>query len=252
VNPLRLRVFVLFAAVSAAVFIRLGIWQLSRRHERRAHNAVIAGRIRETERDAGALPLNDTAGIRFRRVRISGTPDYDHELILAARSHKGAPGVNLLTPVRLVGRDTAVLVNRGWVYAADGATIAEERFRDTASAFVGYAEVYPSPTGAAYAGKPRVLARLGTEVAARAIPYPIARFYVVALGDSTGAADRPARLTVPALDDGPHLSYAVQWFSFAAIALAGAGFVIKQARDAGRQRASGRVGDASAESGVSG
>jgi surfeit locus 1 family protein len=145
-----------------------------------------------------------------------------------------------------------VLVNRGWVYAADGATIAEERFRDTASAFVGYAEVYPSPTGAAYAGKPRVLARLGTDVAARALPYPIARFYVIALGDSTGAADRPARLTIPALDDGPHLSYAIQWFSFAAIALAGAAFVIKQARDAGRQRASSRVDDASAESGVSG
>jgi surfeit locus 1 family protein len=252
VSPIRLRIFVLFAAVSAAIFVRLGIWQLHRRTERRAQNAVIADRLREVERDAGGMPLNDTAGIRFRRLRVSGTPDYDHELILAARSHKGAPGVNLLTPLRIAGRDTAVLVNRGWVYAADGATIAEERFRENDSAFVGYAELYPSPTGAAYADKPRVLARLGTDVAARAIPYPIAPFYVVALGDSAGAADRPARLTVPALDDGPHLSYAIQWFSFATIALAGVAFVLKQARDGVGQRATSPVDDASAESGASG
>ena len=248
-NPTRLRLFVLFAVVSAAAFVRLGVWQLHRRMERRAQNAVIAGRMREAEQDAGSLRLGDTSGIRFRRLRISGTLDYDHELILAARSHKGAPGVNLLTPLRLAGRDTAVLVNRGWVYAADGATIPEERFRESDSVFVGYAEAYPSPTGVSYAGKPKVLARLGADVVARAIPYPIASFYVVALGDSTGAADRPARLTVPPLDEGPHLSYAIQWFSFAAIALAGAAFVIKQARDGPGRRATNRV-DASAESGA--
>jgi surfeit locus 1 family protein len=32
---------------------------------------------------------------------------------------------------------------------------------------------------------------------------------------------RPIRLAPPALDDGPHLSYAVQWFSFATIAVVG-------------------------------
>ena len=251
-TPTRLRLFVLFAVVSAAVFVRLGIWQLHRLGERRARNTVISDRLREAERDAGSLALTDTTGIRFRRVRVTGTPDYDHELILAARSHKGAPGVNLLTPVRLAGRDTAVLVNRGWVYAADGATIDEERFRERDSVFVGYAEVYPSPTGTTYAGKPKILARLGADAAARAVPYPIALFYVVELGDSTGAADRAARLTVPPLDEGPHAGYAVQWFAFAAIALAGAAFVVKQSRDGGGKRAPSRVRDASAESDASG
>jgi surfeit locus 1 family protein len=211
---------------------------------------VIAARQRETERDLRSLPFNDTTALRFRRLRVVGTPDYDHELILAARSHNGSPGVNLLTPVRIAGRDTALLVNRGWVYAPDGATIDEAKFRERDSVFVGYADEYPSPTGASYSGKPSVLARLGADAAARAVPYPIALFYVVALGDSTGAADRPARLTVPPLDEGPHLSYAIQWFSFAVIALAGAAFVVKQARDARRGSTVGR--DASGESGASG
>jgi surfeit locus 1 family protein len=250
VSPTRLRIFVLLVAVSAAIFIRLGIWQLHRRDERRARNAVVASRLHETERDVSSVPLNDTMGLTYRRLRVTGTLDYDHELILAARSHKGAPGVNLLTPVRLAGRDTAILVNRGWVYAPDGATIDAQKFRERDSAFVGYAEVYPSPTGVSYSGKPRILARLGADAAARAVPYPLALFYVVALGDSTGAADRPARLTVPPLDEGPHAGYAVQWFAFAAIALAGGAFVIKQARDA--QRTAGRPRDASGESAASG
>ncbi len=249
-NPTRLRIFVLFAVASAAVFVRLGVWQLHRRGERRAQNAVIVARQQDTERDVRGLSLTDTTALRFRRVRVLGVPDYDHELILAARSHNGAPGVNLLTPVRVAGRDTAVLVNRGWVYAPDGATIDEKRFRESDTAFVGYAEDYPSATGGSYASKPSVLARLGADVAARALPYPIARFYVVALGDSAGAADRPARLTVPPLDEGPHLSYAIQWFAFAAIALAGAAFVVKQARDAPRGPTVGR--GASAGSGASG
>jgi len=250
VNAARLRIFVLFAVMSAAVFVRLGIWQLHRRAERREQNAVVVARQREAERDVGSVPFDDTMALRFRRVLVGGTPDYAHELILAARSHNGAPGVNLLTPVRIAGHDTAVLVNRGWVYAPDGATIDEARFREHDSVFVGFVEEFPSATGTSYTGKPSVLARLGRATAAKAVPYPLALFYVVALGDSTGAADRPARLTVPPLDEGPHMSYAIQWFSFAAIALAGAGFVVKQARDG--QRAPTVDRGVSAGSGASG
>jgi cytochrome oxidase assembly protein ShyY1 len=51
-----------------------------------------------------------------------------------------------------------------------------------------------------------------------------------------------ARLTPPPLDEGPHLSYAIQWFAFAAIALIGAGAVaIRRERvDGVGQRVEGR------------
>jgi cytochrome oxidase assembly protein ShyY1 len=32
------------------------------------------------------------------------------------------------------------------------------------------------------------------------------------------------------LDDGPHLSYAIQWFAFATIAVVGAGIVVARTR----------------------
>jgi surfeit locus 1 family protein len=229
VTGFRLKLFVALAICCAAVFVRLGIWQLHRLGERRARNALVTARLDSAVVDARALP-RDTALARFRRVRVSGTPDYDHELVYAARTHNGSPGVDLLTPVRIAGSDTAVLVNRGWVYAPDGATVDETRWREPDTTFVGYAEELPSSGGSTYSGRPRVVARLGYSAVARALPYPVAPMFVVMLGDSAIAPNRVARLSIPPLDEGPHFSYAMQWFAFAVVALVGAGIVVKQAR----------------------
>jgi surfeit locus 1 family protein len=227
--PTRTRVFIIIAIVIAAVCVRLGFWQLHRRGERKARNALIISRLDSAAVDIATLP-HDSAAVRFRRARVTGVPDYEHELIFAARSYRGSPGVNFLTPVRIPGRDTAVIVNRGWVYSPDGSTVDETRWRDTSDAFTGYVEEFPSVAGSAYASRPRVIARLSYAAVSKALPYPVAPVYLVALGDSVIAPDRLARLTVPPLDEGPHLSYAVQWFSFALIALVGAGFVVRQQR----------------------
>lgn len=225
---IHLRLFVAFAIILAAVCIRLGFWQLSRLQQRRTLNALVRSRLDSTEVDFGALPRDSTA--RFRRVRITGTPDYAHQLLWAARVHDGSPGVNFLTPYRIQGSDTAVLVNRGWVYSPDGSTVDEARWRDTASTLLGYVELFPPVTGSTFASRPNVVSRLSYDVVAKSMPYPIAPRYVVMIGDSVMAPDRIARLTLPPLDEGPHFSYAVQWFSFALVALIGAGYVVKQAR----------------------
>ena len=221
----RLWLFVTFALLSAALFIRLGFWQISRLHERRAQNALIISRLDSAQVDVNDIP-RDTTLARFRLVRVAGIPDYDHELIFAARNYQGSPGVNFLTPVRFPGRDTAVVVDRGWVYSPDGSTIDAKRWRDRDSVFTGYVEEYPSTGGITYVGKPNIIARLSADVIRKALPYPVAPYYVVALDDSVKAMDRIVRLSVPPLDEGPHKSYAIQWFFFAAVALAGAGYVI--------------------------
>ena len=226
----RVKVFVAIAVLLAALFVRLGLWQLDRRHERQARNALIAARLDSAEVDVAALP-RDSATARFRRVRLTGIADYEHELIYAARSYRGSPGVNFLTPIRIAGKDTAVIVNRGWVYAPDGVTVDEAKWRERDSTFTGYVEELPSTAGASYATRPRVIARLSYDAVAKAVPYPVAPVYVVVLGDSAIAPDRLARLTVPPLGEGPHLNYAIQWFAFALIALAGAGVVVKQSRE---------------------
>jgi len=220
-SNLKLRLFVAFAVVAAAVCIRLGFWQVDRLHQRRARNELVRARLDSAEVDVATLP-RDTSKSRFRRVRVAGTPDYDHELVLAARSRRGAPGVYVLTPMRLPGRDTAVLVNRGWVYSPDAATVELARFRGSDTAFVGYVdELEPGDVGP-FPDRPHVFRRLTLGGASRAIPYPVAGYYVVASSDTSVVSNRPVQLGPPPLDEGPHFSYAIQWFGFALVALVGA------------------------------
>ena len=228
----KLKGFVLFAVVAAAICVRLGIWQLHRLDERRARNAAVSARLNAPPIDAREVP-RDTAEARFRRVRVTGTPDYEHELIYVQRSRRGSIGVNLLTPVKIPGSDTAVLVNRGWVYSADGSTVDQARWRDRDSSFVGYAVELPPSAGASYMNRPAQVSRLSYDVVSKALPYPVSPTYVIALDegdDTTSAANRIARLPAPALDDGPHFSYAIQWFGFATVALVGAAIVVRQSR----------------------
>jgi cytochrome oxidase assembly protein ShyY1 len=123
-----------------------------------------------------------------------------------------------------------VIVDRGWVYAPDGATIDRAKWRESDTTFTGYAEAFPSTAGATYTGNPQVISRLSYAVVSRALPYAVAPVYVVELGDSTVAANRVARLSVPPLDEGPHFNYAIQWFAFAAVSIAGAAVVVRQSR----------------------
>jgi surfeit locus 1 family protein len=56
------------------------------------------------------------------------------------------------------------------------------------------------------------------------LPYPLRSYYILQAPDSNLPA-LPRRDDPPALDDGPHLSYAVQWFGFAVTALVVGGIV---------------------------
>jgi surfeit locus 1 family protein len=221
-------VFVVIAIAMAAGCIRLGMWQLDRSETRRTMNAWIASRMAAHPVDV-SLVSRDTTKSRFANAIVTGTPDYEHEVLLTHRGNDGAPGVDILTPVRFAGRDTAVLVNRGWVYSPDGMTIERHRWRETTTTFTGYVDAFQSaPNDTVRNGGVR---RASYEAIAREIPYPILGFYVVAMKDSAAKRDSAAvgpgvvRLRPPKLDDGPHLSYAFQWFGFATIALVGAAIV---------------------------
>lgn len=215
--------FVLCAVLSAALFIRLGVWQLDRRQQRLARNAVIAQRIQQQP-----IPLEeltgDTAAMHYRRVRVSGHPDFDRDLALTLRGNRGSPGVDILTPVVVAGGDSAVLVNRGWIYAPDGMTADLSRWREADTSYVGYVEEFE--TGVRDSVRLNGIRRLSYPAIARVTPYPLRTFYIVAISDSAPAAGRVVRLAMPVLDAGPHLSYAIQWFSFATIALVGAGYIL--------------------------
>ena len=203
----------------AAVCVRLGFWQLHRLGERRARNAAIAAAraLPPVELPVGHLMPD---ALRDRRVVARGAYDYIHERVWAGRTYEGVPGVALMTPLRLAN-GSAVFVDRGWVPSPDGMHIDHARFHEGDSAAVrGLA--LPLPRGRGDVDPARLRDSL---------PYAVLPI-VVQLDETAGRVPGLARWRTPALDNGPHLSYAIQWFSFAVIAVVGTILLLKkQARE---------------------
>jgi surfeit locus 1 family protein len=223
--PRSITVFVTLAVVLSALFVRLGFWQLARLGERRAINAITAARLAHGE--TPFKELRHEAEPALRRTMLVGIPDAANEFMITGRSRDGSPGVHIVTPVRVPGSDTAVLVNRGWVYAADAATADLARWREPRAEFHGYSLQLPA-SGLPPVVKGRSLRPFGIEGVRKLVPYPVRDLYLVS--QDSQSDQTPARLPMPALDEGPHMAYAIQWFSFAAIALVGAAIVIRRER----------------------
>jgi surfeit locus 1 family protein len=210
------------AIALAVLFVSLGFWQIARLHARQRANALLSSRRFAPVAELDALPA-DTGAAHFRRVHIKGIYDNAQEIIYTLRGRNGSPGVNIVTPVLRANRDTAVLVNRGWVYSADGTTIDTQPWREAdAVDGQGFVETFPTkgPFQPPNPARPRSFRRLDRAELVKIFPYPIANYYVV-LTDSATSPSAPPRVEQAPLDEGPHRAYAIQWFSFAAISIIG-------------------------------
>lgn len=219
----------------AALFVRLGLWQVSRHQELAAYNATVATRLAEAPAPFATLP-EDTAAVRGRRITLTGRFRYDLEQVQAGRVNEGSPGVHLITPLERDGNDTLVVVLRGWVYSADAAGVDLARWREAESvAIAGYAiplpaEGPPPPTDAT-----RPLRTLSQSALTARLGRPVALAQVVMTSDSSARVDSvPRRLSIPVLSAGAHRSYAIQWFAFAFIAVVGGVLLFRRGIVAGR------------------
>ncbi len=222
----------ILAVLVAAVCAGLGAWQGTRLRDRRAANRVALSARALAEADVAATPATD---LPQRRVIARGRFDHTHTIILRGRVERQAPGVQVVVPLRLDGRAEAVLVNRGFVPSPNAATLDTTLVAPVDTVTVrGLA--LPVPDDAA-GGSPLVYRgtetwqRLDRSALHARLPYPILDVYI----HETEREPRPdpARpWPVPAalrpLDDGPHLSYMIQWFGIGAAALAfGVLFVLR-------------------------
>jgi surfeit locus 1 family protein len=226
--------FAVFTAVVSIGCIRLGFWQLERLRERRAANALVMGRLSEAPTPLRGILA--TAGVRFRRATASGTYDFANEFVLTSRGRHGSPGVHVITPLRFADSDTAVLVNRGWVYTPDGMRVDLTLFREDTNAVVdGFVEEFSVAQGAVSTPSvAKAVRRLNRDSIAARLPYPVAHLILVQQKDSGEFAavkrGTPVRIEPPPLDEGSHRSYAIQWFGFALVGIAGSFLVLRRDR----------------------
>lgn len=222
--------FLIISLVVAAVCIRLGAWQVGKLRARRAANATAYAARRAP---AVLLPGRHEA-LEDRAVIASGTYDHAHDFVVRGREYQDTPGVEVVTPLRLTGSDTAILVLRGFIPAADALTARPDTLREPGPQIVR--GIALALAGAADSGAPRTVRGTVTwrnpdRTMAMRLPYPILPVLVFQAGDPT-LPRWPRRLDAPALDEGPYESYAIQWFAFAVIF--GGGGIIWVAKKRGR------------------
>jgi cytochrome oxidase assembly protein ShyY1 len=214
----------LLAGSVLVLFVAAGLWQLDRLDQRQAQNELVVARSSAEPVDVGeALDPDSTAEevdeLRFAAVTATGT--YAGEPVVVRVAQEGTSGGRVFSPLVLDGGDQ-VLVLRGFVtQQPDGSLVAP-----------------PPPDG---------------EVTVEGLAFPIRRREAVtrrALDDAdleaeggllpvviqatTADGDGLQVVPPPDLDEGPHLSYAVQWFLFAGVVAVGYPVLLRRrARQAG-------------------
>lgn len=226
----------IFILAMCAMCVRLGFWQLDRLEERRARNAAVRANTAQPPLSLGSAALaGEPRSYEWRRAEAAGRYHHAGDMVLRGRSRQGRPGVHLVSPLVLAdGR--VVMVNRGWVPSPDGSSADARALRTTGAVRVSgvLLPITTQPDGglpaAGRAGADTTWRRVDLAAARERSPGPVIPLYLQQLPSGDGEESPPVPEPLPELSEGNHLSYAVQWFSFAAIGVAGLAVMVLRAR----------------------
>lgn len=215
--------WVLLTAAAVPVFVSLGFWQWHRGEYRQAQWDAFAGNDRPAaEVTAAQLPREP----RFTRVRVEGELDGARQFLLDNISHGGAPGYQVLTVLKLAD-GPALLVNRGWLPFSGWRDQLPEVALPEGSArqvLTGRLSTLPSPGMAAGRAPPPVDGRWPKltsfpDVAQLEAAYGAPLLPVVLLLDADSGPGYLRDWQPPGISPERNFGYAVQWWSFAVLAV---------------------------------
>jgi cytochrome oxidase assembly protein ShyY1 len=217
-----------FVLTMLVLFVVAGFWQLGRMDEKRDRNQRITDRAEQASvpvQDLAAPPGDFAAAdaLAFRPASAAGTYQADEQVLVRSRSFGGAPGSWVLTPIDL-GDGTGVLVNRGWIANSGEFTAVPDDVTTPSGPVEVDGWVVETETkgsfGATDPGEGQLtelaradVARVDAQVELDLLPFVLQ----LADQDPPLTDDDPVPVPLPELDEGPHLSYAGQWFIFAAL-----------------------------------
>ena len=225
----------LFVLGLVVLMVNLGFWQLRRLDERKALNAS----VRENSSSQPVpLPADlDPAAVDdlvWRPFVVEGHYREGADVLVANRALEGQPGYWLVTPLEPDDGSAPVAIVRGFVTR----TLVSQGDVSEAVAPTGHVRV----TG--YAQESRSGGRFATGLEDGSLP-SISRVDLDALGEHWGSDLAPVWLQLavqdppvptgtltpvplPQQDNGPHLSYAIQWFIFSTIAIIGYPLILRR------------------------
>lgn len=229
--------YLALAIVFAIVCCLLGAWQLNRRAEARVEIDRFDANY-ASEPVPLADELTDFASFdpdsKWTPIVVEGRYLHDEELLVRARPYNGSPGFEVLTPLQLAD-GSIVIVDRGWVSpgsrqdtpdavprAPDGVVTVVARLKAAEPALPNRS----APPGQVATIELSAIATLLSDAGLDAAVYTGA--YGLMVSESPATESRPLAPPKPVRDEGPHLSYALQWFVFAIFGFIGLGYALRQ------------------------
>lgn len=224
--------YLALAVAFAIACVLLANWQLARRAEATARIELV-----EANWSASPVPLSEALpaldafepSFEWHPVELHGQYLADEQLLARGRPFNGKPGFEVLVPLRLDdGR--IFIVDRGWVPVGNGQDSPDAVPAPPSGDVTVVVRLKPGepvlPGRSAPEGQ---VASIELEGIADLLGEPT---YTGAYGlldsEDPAPAERPAPAVRPTPDEGPHLSYAFQWFVFALLGFVGLGVAIRQ------------------------
>ncbi len=229
-------------------------WQFNRLQQKKDRNARVVARTAEpvaavSSLASPAMPFKATGAIEFRQARATGRYLADQEVLVRSRSRDSSPGSWILTPHELKNR-VAVTVNRGWIPNNGGVYSVPSRYRAPSGPVTVTGLVRETETRGRFGPRdPRAgtlpnlaradVARLDQQVSERLLPI----YLQLQTQSPKVTVNEPKPVPAPELDEGPHLSYAIQWLIFTTIALIGYPLILRRRAREVEQEESNEMAD---------
>jgi len=220
--------FHLLCLATIVAMINLALWQLRRLDEKRTFNDRVTSHT-----DADVVPLSkalltgDLNDLIYRRVEVTGSYLPDHDFTVVGVSQEGSNGVDAVGAIQLADGSVAI-VNRGFV--ADGSAVPAEPTgtvhlvgRLKISQVPGTGE--PSDDGSQQLTQIR---RVDLHALSQQFDQPVLPMYVELLQSDPAEPASVKVIPFPTLDEGPHLSYTVQWIIFSICVAVGWVFAVRK------------------------
>jgi cytochrome oxidase assembly protein ShyY1 len=213
---------IIFVAVLGVVFVNLGEWQLDRLAQRKERNATtISNEKKQIQPYEQVFTHTITDADQWQRVEARGTFDADHQFVARYRSNGDADGYEVVTPLQTASG--VVLVDRGFIPLERGAQIPSVAPPPPTGDVTVVGHVRRNEKGRRTATTPvdNQMRLINSDAIAAALPYPVASGYIGLLTVQPEQQGGFQPIQLPELSEGPHFWYAVQWFMFTAVAVAG-------------------------------
>jgi len=224
--------WLVLVAIFATACISLGNWQANRRDE------VLTG-IERVNRNYFADPVSGKQALaKFKQlpdekiwmtVSLTGTYLSDDTYIVRNRIKAGRPGYEVLVPFKTTSGEVVIL-DRGYLPIGD----KESGHPDSVPApptgqVTVQARLKPSEVRLNRGAPEGQLASIQLEDYASHLNYDIAQgAYGITYEEDPSPKVAPQPLDAPDMDEGPHLSYEIQWYIFGVLAFVGFWYAARQ------------------------